>query len=128
MTKTILALAAAGVLGAATLTGAQAMVPNKHTGTTARGGQVSFMQQQTKLNREKQLLRRDIRLGRTADARRLRREISADQRSISRAKHGGMEQAPAARNMQPTPMPPASGQQNTTNTQPTQNTTPQQNQ
>lgn len=128
MTKTILALAAAGILGTAMFaTGAQAMVPNKHAGTTIRGSQTAM----TKLSHEKQLLRRDVKLGRTADARRLRREINADEKAIGRAKHGGMEQAPSARNMQP--MPPAAGQQNTsnqntTNTQSTPTTTPQQNQ
>lgn len=108
MTKTILALAAAGLLGAAMLpAGANAMVPSTQKMAT---------QQQTvshtKLNRERAMLRRDVRLGRTTAAARLRREINANERSISRAKAGGM-QNPTAHSMQPstpTPQPPNSTQ------------------
>ncbi|HWB48885.1 MAG TPA: hypothetical protein VG651_07220 [Stellaceae bacterium] len=120
MTKTILALAAAGVLGAAMVsTGANAMVP----GTNAKMTTTSKVSQ-TRLNRERAMLRRDVRLGRTTDAARLRREINADERAIRHAK-GGMQQGTRARTMQPQqPMPPQSPNQNHTNTQtptPTQN-------
>ncbi|HWD60164.1 MAG TPA: hypothetical protein VG308_17900 [Stellaceae bacterium] len=119
MTKTILALVAAGVLGAAMVpTGANAMVPS----TTAKMTAPSKVSE-TKLNRERTMLRRDVRLHRTVAATRLRREINADERAVNRAKSGGM-QNPTARPMQstqaPTPQPPSSTQNSTT---PQQNTT-----
>jgi hypothetical protein len=111
MTKTILALATAGVLSAAMLsTGANAMVPNNTTKTTTQSTTGRQTVSQTKLNRERTMLRRDVRLGRTTAAARLRREINANERSISQAKSGGT-QNPSARSMQqstPTPQPPAS--------------------
>jgi hypothetical protein len=115
MSKTILALVTAGVLGAAMVsTGANAMVPGNST-TKMTGTQATASQ--TKLNRERTMLRRDVRLGRTTAAARLRREINANERSISRAKSGGME-TPTARSMQPTPpttpQPPSSTQNSTT--------------
>jgi hypothetical protein len=111
MTKAIFALAAAGILGTAMIsTGAQAMGPGKTAELT--GTQTTKMS--SRLARERAELRRDVRLGRTTQAAKLRREINADERSISRAKAGGQE-TPTARSMQPTQP----------RTQPSQMTTPQ---
>ena len=103
MKKAMLALATVGIIGAAMApTGAQAMVPNSTTKMSTGQTTTTTTGSEARLNREKQMLRRDVRLHRTGDAARLRREISADERSISRAKTGGGDmQIPPARNMQP---------------------------
>jgi hypothetical protein len=105
MTKAIFALAAAGILGAAMIpSGAQAMGPGKTaevTGTQTEMTGTKTSALSSRLARERAQLRRDVRLGRTTQAAKLRREINADERSISRAKAGGQE-TPTARSMQPT--------------------------
>ena len=118
MTKTIFALAAAGILGAAILP-AQAMDPGDATMQT---GKTAITQEQAQLKKERQQLRRDVRLGRTTEAARLRREINANERAIKRARQGGQETS----GTQPMPpLPPAQpsrmqnqndAQQNQTNT------------
>lgn len=100
MTKTILALAAAGILGAAMLP-AHAMVPGQ-SATMQNKTTTTTTQSQARLNKDRQLLRRDVKLGRTTAAARLRREINADERSINRAKQGG-QQTTGTQPMQPLP-------------------------
>jgi hypothetical protein len=100
MTKTVFALVTAGILGTAMLsTGANAMVPDRST--NLRTGQTTLTQEQARLNKERQMLRRDVRLGRTVEAARLRRQINADERAMSQAKRGMQETRTPARPMQP---------------------------
>lgn len=104
MTKTIFALVAAGILGAAILP-AQAMTPSN---STTQSGKTTMTREQAQINKERQRLRRDVRLGRTTQAARLRREINANERAIKRAQQGGQETS----GPQPMPpLPPAQGSQ-----------------
>jgi hypothetical protein len=117
MRKTVLSLIAAGFVGAVLVPAAHALTPSA---TGMQTNQSTMKQQQAQLRHDRMLLRRDVRLGKTSEARKLRREINADERSISQAKHGGRVM-PAAKSMQPQqPMPPQSPNQTNTNT-----TTPQ---
>ena len=87
MTKTIFALVAAGMLGAEILpVGAMAA-----SNATMQSGKTTTTQEQAQINKERQRLRRDVRLGRTTQAARLRREINANERAIKRARQGGQE-------------------------------------
>src|SRR5258707_5179013 len=106
MPKTIFALIAAGILGAAMVpTAAGAMVPNDNT--TMSTGQPTLAQERARLKHDRALLRRDVRLGKTTEAAHLRKQINADERAISRAQHGmeqgsTAQQGSTARTMQPT--------------------------
>lgn len=116
MSKTVLSLIAAGVLSVATLPlSAQAMVPDATTG--AGTSQSTLAQDRARLNRDRQMLRRDIRLGRTTDAARLRRQINADERAISRAKRTA-QPMPSAHSMLPQPPTSPQSQTNTNTTTP----------
>ena len=109
MTKTILALATAGIIGAAMVPAAHAITPGatgSQPGMTGMQSQTSVKQQQAQLRRDRILLRRDVRLGKTSEIRKLRREINADERAVHQAR-GGVQKGTSARSMQPqTPMPP----------------------
>jgi hypothetical protein len=114
MTKTIFALATAGILGAAILPAQATMVPASKSTTM----QTTQTRQEAQLNRDRQLLKRDVRLHRASAAAKLRREISADERSINRAKQGG-QSTTGAQSMQPNqPTIPASQMPNQSTTQP----------
>lgn len=104
MTKTIFALVTAGILGAAILP-AQAMAPGN---ATMQSGKTTMTREQAQINKERQRLRRDVRLGRTTQAARLRRQINANERASKRARQGGQETS----GTQPIPpLPPAQSNQ-----------------
>lgn len=87
MTKTIFALVTAGILGAAILP-AQAMTPGN---ATMQSGKTTMTREHAQINKERQRLRRDVRLGRTRKAARLRRQINANEQASRRARQGGQE-------------------------------------
>jgi hypothetical protein len=66
--------------------------------------------------RDRALLKRDVRLGKTGEARKMRREINADERAIRQARSGA-QQSPNAKSMQPQRplVPPQSQNQTNTN-------------
>jgi hypothetical protein len=113
MRKTVLSLIAAGIVGAAMAPAAHAITPGATTEPAGMTGmqtdQSTIKQQRAQLRHDRMLLRRDVRLGKTSEARRLRREINADERAIRQARSGTQQQGPSARSVQP--LPPSSPQQ-----------------
>jgi hypothetical protein len=116
MRKTVLSLIAAGIVGAVMVPAAHAITPGATTEMTGtQTDQSTMKQQQDKLRHDRALLKRDVRLGKTGEARKLRREINADERAIHQAR-SGTQQSPNAKSMQPQqPMVPPQNQ-NQTNT------------
>jgi hypothetical protein len=122
MRKTVLSLITAGLVGAIMVPAAHAITPGATGMQTDQSGmqtdQSTMKQQQDKLRHDRALLKRDVRLGKTGDARKLRREINADERAI-RQTRGGMQQSPNAKGMQPQqPMMPPQNQNQTNTTTP----------
>jgi hypothetical protein len=118
MRKTVLSLIAAGLVGAVMVPAAHAITPRAANGQNEMTGMQTgqtLKQQQAQLRRDRMMLKRDVRLGKTSEARKMRREINADQRAIRQAK-GGMQEGTSAKSMQPQQpmMPPQSQPNNTT--------------
>lgn len=129
MRKTILSLIAAGLVGAVMVPAAHAITPRATNGQNEMSGMqtgYTLKQRQAQLHHDRMLLRRDVRLGKTSEIRKLRRAINADERMIRQAR-SGMQKSSSARTMQPQqPMPPQSP--NPTNTNNTTQQTPTNNQ
>jgi hypothetical protein len=76
--------------------------------STMQSGKTTMTREQAQINKERQRLRRDVRLGRTTQAARLRRQINANERASTRARQGGQETS----GTQPMPpLPPAQSNQ-----------------
>src|SRR5215469_1743616 len=121
MRKTVLSLITAGLVGTIMVPAAHAITPGATGMQTDQPGtqndQSTLKQQQARLRHDHALLKRDVRLGKTSEARKMRREINADERAIRQAR-SGVQQNPNAKSMQPQQqmIPPQNQNQTNTNT------------